>query len=135
MTPFITLLEYLHKSRLKLSGVTIGKKVYLDRTVFIDTVGPAHIGDGAVITRGVIILTHDASRSLGSIKPVMIGDGAFIGVNSIILGGITIGTGAIIGAGSIVIHDVPDHAVVAGNPAKKIRTPPDTSVLSDRNWT
>ena len=76
-----------------------------------------------------------ATRSPGSIKPVMIGEGAFIGVNSIILGGITIGTGAIIGAGSIVTHDVPDHAIVAGNPAKRIGTPPDTSVLSDRNWT
>ena len=135
MTPLITLLEYLHKSRLKLSGVTIGKNVYLDRTAFIDTVGPAHIGDGAVITRGVIILTHDASGGSCSIKPVTIGAGAFIGVNSVILEGITIGAGAIIGAGSIVTHDVPDNVIVAGNPAKMIRTPPDTSVLSDRNWT
>ena len=121
MTPLITLLEYLHKSRLKLSGVTIGKKVYLDRSVFIDTVGSVVIEDGATITRGVIIITH--SRKHPYIRSVLIQKGAFIGVNSIILGGITIGTGAIIGAGSIVTHDVPDHAVVAGNPAKRIGDP------------
>ena len=116
----ITLLEHLHKYRLKLSGVTIGKSVYLDRSVFIDTVGLVTIKDNAVITRGVIILTHDASTRPYNIKPVVIGEGAFIGVNSVILGGITIGAGAIVGAGSIVTHDVPDHDVVAGNPANRI---------------
>ena len=114
----ITLLEHLHKYRLKLSGVTIGKKVYLDRSVFIDTVGSVIIEEGATLTRGVIILTH--SRKDPYVYSVTIKKGAFIGVNSIILGGITIGAGATIGAGSIVTHDVPDNAVVAGNPAKRI---------------
>ena len=118
MIPFITLLEHLHKYRLKLSGVTIGKNVYLDRSVFIDTVGPVIIEDEVTLTRGVIVLTH--SRKHPCIRPVTIKKGAFIGVNSVILGGITIGAGAIVGAGSIVTYDVPDHAVFAGNPAKKI---------------
>ena len=121
MTPLIILLEHLHKYRLKLSGVKIGNRVYLDRSVFIDTLGPVIIEDEAVLTKGVIILTH--SRKQPCIRPVLIKKGAFIGVNSIILGGITIGAGAIIGAGSIVTHDVPDHAVVAGNPAKRIGDP------------
>ena len=118
MTPLNTLLEYLHKCRLKLSGVKIGNRVYLDRSVFIDTVGAVTIEDEATLTRGVIVLTH--SRKHPYIRPVTIKKGAFIGVNSVILGGITIGAGAIIGAGSIVTHDIPDHAVVAGNPAKRI---------------
>ena len=118
MTPLITLLEHLHKYRLRLSGVKIGNRVYLDRSVFIDTLGSVIIEDEATLTRGVIILTH--SRKHPYIRPVTIKEGAFIGVNSVILGGITIGAGAIIGAGSIVTHDIPDHAVVAGNPAKKI---------------
>ena len=118
MTPIIPLLELIHKYRLKLSGVTIGNHVYLDRSVFIDTVGPVIIEDGATLTKGVIILTH--SRKHPYIRPVTIKKGAFIGVNSIVLGGITIGTGAVIGAGSIVTHDVPDHAIVAGNPARII---------------
>ena len=114
----ITLLEYLHKYRLKLSGVKIGNRVYLDRSVFIDTVGPVIIEDEATLTKGVIILTH--SRKDPYVYSVTIKKGAFIGVNSVILGGITIGVGAIVGAGSIVTHDVPDHAVIAGNPAKRI---------------
>ena len=114
----IAFLEYLHKTRLKLSGARIGKRVYLDRTVFIDTNGLVIIEDEVTLTRGVIILTH--SRKCPYIHPVTIKKGAFIGVNSVILGGITIGAGAIVGAGSIVTHDVPDHDVVAGNPAKRI---------------
>jgi acetyltransferase-like isoleucine patch superfamily enzyme len=44
--------------------------------------------------------------------------GASIGSNATILCGVTIGEGAIVGAGSVVTHDVPPHAIVAGNPAR-----------------
>ena len=47
--------------------------------------------------------------------------GASLGSNATILGGITVGTGALVGAGSVVTKDVPDHTIVAGNPAKIIR--------------
>lgn len=51
-----------------------------------------------------------------------IGDNVWIGFNVIILPGCkTIGKGAIIGAGAVVTHDVPDYAIVGGNPAKVIR--------------
>jgi acetyltransferase-like isoleucine patch superfamily enzyme len=46
---------------------------------------------------------------------------ASIGSNATILCGLTIGAGAVIGAGSVVVQDVPDHAVVAGNPARIVR--------------
>ena len=52
---------------------------------------------------------------------VTIKDKAWIGFNSIILKGVTIGEGAIVGSGSVVSKDVPDWAVVAGNPAQIIR--------------
>ena len=48
--------------------------------------------------------------------------GASIGTSSTILCGVTIGEGAIVGAGSVVTRDVPPHAIVAGNPARLIRT-------------
>lgn len=54
-------------------------------------------------------------------KPVRIKEGAWIGFNVIIMKGVTIGKGAIVGAGSVVTKDVPDYAVVAGNPAKVIK--------------
>jgi acetyltransferase-like isoleucine patch superfamily enzyme len=48
--------------------------------------------------------------------------GASIGSNATILCGITIGEKALIGAGAVVTKDVPPHAVVAGNPARIIKT-------------
>ena len=49
-----------------------------------------------------------------------IGDDAWIGFNATILKGVKIGRGAIVAAGSVVVKDVPDNAIVAGNPAKVI---------------
>jgi len=52
--------------------------------------------------------------------PILIKEGAFIGMNSIILKGVTIGKHSIVGAGSVVTKDIPDNEIWAGNPAKKI---------------
>ncbi len=57
----------------------------------------------------------------GAIKPVVIRDDVWIGARVTILPGVEIGSGAIIGACSVVTKNVPDYAVVAGNPAKIIR--------------
>ena len=53
-------------------------------------------------------------------RPVVIGDDVWIGGHVIILPGVHIGKGAIVGAGAVVTKDVPDYAVVGGNPAKVI---------------
>ena len=74
--------------------------------------GSAHTGDPV----DVPIIRTDLV-----IKPVRIGDWADIGVNAVILPGVTIGKGAIVGAGAVVNKDVPDFAVVAGVPAKFLR--------------
>lgn len=50
-------------------------------------------------------------------KPVVIEDDVWIGARVIILPGVHIGTGAVLGAGAVVTKDVPDYAVVGGNPA------------------
>ena len=52
---------------------------------------------------------------------IIIGDDVWIGLNSIILSGVTIGQGAIIAAGSVVTKDVPPYAIAGGNPAKIIK--------------
>jgi sugar O-acyltransferase (sialic acid O-acetyltransferase NeuD family) len=52
---------------------------------------------------------------------VQVGTGSFIGAGSVIIPGKKIGAWATVGAGSVVIQDVPDHAVVVGNPARIIR--------------
>jgi len=53
--------------------------------------------------------------------PINIKDYAWIGMNSIILKGVTIGEGAIVAAGSVVTKDVPDWTIVAGNPAQVVK--------------
>jgi acetyltransferase-like isoleucine patch superfamily enzyme len=55
------------------------------------------------------------------VVPTRVMRGASIGTGATILCGITIGENAIVGAGSVVTHDVPDNAVVAGNPARLLR--------------
>lgn len=57
-----------------------------------------------------------------TIKPVVIGWGADIGTNATILPGVRVGTNAIVGAGAVVNHDVPDYAIVAGVPARELRS-------------
>ncbi|WP_150322079.1 acyltransferase, partial [Enterobacter hormaechei] len=52
----------------------------------------------------------------------LIKKGASVGANATILPGITIGYNSIIGAGSVVTKDIPDNVIVAGNPAKIIRS-------------
>ena len=64
--------------------------------------------------------------------PVVIEDNAFIGMNCLVLKGVTIGQDSVVGAGSVVTRDVPPRTIVAGNPAKGVRElprKPDTESL------
>lgn len=54
-------------------------------------------------------------------KPVVIGDGVWIGAKALILPGVTIGENAVIGAGSVVNKDIPANCVAVGNPCRVIR--------------
>ena len=56
------------------------------------------------------------------IKPVRVDDGADIGVNAVLLPGVTVGKGAIVGAGAVVTKDVAPNTIVAGVPAKFLRS-------------
>jgi Hexapeptide repeat of succinyl-transferase len=57
----------------------------------------------------------------GRHAPVIIEDDVFVGMNSIILKGVTVGHGSVVGAGSVVTTNVPAGTIVAGNPARPIR--------------
>lgn len=54
-------------------------------------------------------------------KTISIGDDVWIGHGAIVLHGCRIGTGSVVAAGAVVTKDVPDHAIVAGNPARVLR--------------
>ena len=57
----------------------------------------------------------------GAHAPVIIEDDVFIGMQSLILKGVTIGRGSVVGAGSVVVKDVPAGVIVAGNPARVVK--------------
>jgi maltose O-acetyltransferase len=93
--------------------------------------GPVKIGDNVMMGPEVIVLTinHKYDRLDISMleqghqppEPVTIADDVWIGTRAIILPGISISRGAIIGAASVVTKNVPEYAVVCGNPAKVVK--------------
>jgi len=86
------------------------------------------VGRGVVIGPNVIIVTHDSSyhciqQDIPLIRrEVIIKRNVYIGAGAIILPGVTIGEYSIVAAGSVVTKDVPPHTVVAGVPARVIKT-------------
>lgn len=64
---------------------------------------------------------------------IVIGNDVWIGQNAMILSGVHIGNGAIVGAGAVVSANVPDYAIVAGNPAKIIKFRFDAQTISNLN--
>jgi acetyltransferase-like isoleucine patch superfamily enzyme len=124
-----------------ISNITIGKYCSIGPGVVI-------IGQGAVHTYKHMAnfplnwrFTPEIASELTAAecikKPTKIGNDVWIGVNVIILSGISVGNGAVIGAGSVVTHDVPAFAVAAGNPAKIISyrfTPKQIESLQQIAW-
>ena len=117
------LFNALRVRMLKWGGVNVGQNVFIGEGVIIDTIRPdlLTIGDNTLITARCMILTHFYKEGNFYYGDVKIGNGCFIGMNTIIANSVTIGDGAVIGAGSIVTKDIPAGEVWAGNPAKFIK--------------
>ena len=88
------------------------------------------LGENVHITDGVKFITHDGGTllfrdkipDLEVTKPIHVGNNVYIGNNAIIMLGVIVGNNVVIGAGSLVTRDIPDGVVVAGIPAKVIKT-------------
>lgn len=107
--------------------VTIGKGCFIQQCCTFFGRGGITIGNDVFIGPKVNLITinHDPNpdnRSATYGRPIVIEDKVWIGINSTILPGVRIGYGAIVGAGSVVTKDVPAMTVVAGNPARIIKT-------------
>lgn len=136
-----------HPELVNLYGCTIGEKTRIGAFVEIQknaTVGArckisSHtficegvtIEDDVFVGHGVVFINDRYPRATiegrpqteadWEMIPTLVKRGASIGSGAVILCGVTIGEQALIGAGAVVTHDVPDHAVVAGVPARVIR--------------
>ena len=125
------------------SRIEIGDNVVIGADTIIDCVTTIRIEDDALISYQCLISDSDNHSVRASIRkrdladwrdggkhdwsttasaPVTIGRGAWIGARAIVLKGATIGEGAVVGAGSVVTRDVAPWTIVAGNPARVIRT-------------
>lgn len=109
-------------------NISFGNEVFLNHDVTLLDDAPIIIGNQANIAPKVGIYTASPVNDITKrqqhymiAKPVIIKDNVWIGGNVCILGGVTIGNNAIIGAGSVVTYDVPDNAIVIGNPAHVLR--------------
>ncbi|MBC2722679.1 MAG: N-acetyltransferase [Desulfosporosinus sp.] len=120
-----------------LQGARIGKDCNINYNVFIEN--DVIVGDNVTVKSGVqlwdglriednvfigpnVTFTNDmfprSKRYPGEFLKTLIGEGASIGANATIIGGLTIGRYAMIGAGSVLTKNVPDHTLWYGNPAQ-----------------
>lgn len=106
--------------------LTIGTRTYLGRDLTVLCAQEVTIGDDVMASDRIYIADVEARPEpggtvLGPPRPVRIGDGVFLGTGATILPGVTVGARSLVAAGAVVDADVPENAVVAGNPARLVR--------------
>ena len=116
-------------------GCDIGKNCKISKSAIIDRAHPkgVHIGDNTRVLIEAMILAHDYSR--GALEgnnmwcDTYIGKNCVIGGRAMIMPGVKIGDHVYVAGGAVVSRSVPDHCVVAGNPARIVRK---GTVISDK---
>lgn len=107
--------------------ITIGDNFYMNAGCHV--LGNIKIGDDVQIGPKTVIWGRDHGISRGKLireqahikRDIVIGNDVWIGANATLLKGVTIGDGAVIGAGSVVTKDIPEYAVVVGNPSRFVK--------------
>ncbi len=109
----------------------IGRGTHIGRSCHIACVGEVIFGEDVLTADQIFVADtyhafEDASRPISQQgvappAPVVIERGAFLGIRSVVLRGVTVGENAYVAAGAVVVEDVPPRTVVAGNPARPMR--------------
>jgi len=115
----------------KVSGnISIGENVWLSFAVnggcYIQGMNGIIIGDNTIFASGVKIISANHNFEDLNVwdksEPIIIGKNCWIGTNAVILPGVTLGDNVIVGAGAIVTKSFSSNSIIAGNPAKLIKT-------------
>ncbi len=110
-------------------GITIGRGVFVGLDTWLDDQFPELIviEDEVVISFRVTVIVHDDARRMdailpgqadGTVAPVTLRRGCYLGAGCIVLPGVTVGERAVIGAGAVVTRDVPAGKIAVGVPAR-----------------
>jgi acetyltransferase-like isoleucine patch superfamily enzyme len=129
---FLTELPENTEVREYVPSIVVGDRVSATGHLSVSAVQSVTIGDDVIFAANVFVSDHAHGRErpdvpykyqpLTDISPVHIGKGCWIGQSAIIMPGVTVGDFAIVGANSVVNRDVPPRSIVAGAPAKIVKT-------------
>ena len=106
----------------------VGQRVSINQCCTLYDMGGVDIADRVMIGPNVNIITTGHAlapserRAFVEAKPIVIETNVWIATGATILGGVTVGENSVIGAGAVVTKDVPPNSLVAGNPARVVRS-------------
>lgn len=108
-------------------NIHIGKRVFINDGATFTDLGGIYLADDVLVGPNATLISVNhpldpASRHSVELKPVYVRKNAWLGANTTVLPGITIGENAVVAAGAVVTRNVPANTVVAGVPARVIRT-------------
>lgn len=109
-------------------NIRVGRNVFINQNCTMYDLGGIDIGDDVMIGPNVSLMTSShpiapSQRRDGVIaRPIVIGKNVWIAAGVIVVGGVTIGENSVVAAGSVVTKDVPPDSLVAGNPARLVRS-------------
>lgn len=110
--------------------LNIGERCFIGDEAMLDLRGGVTLEDDVIISHKVNLVSHidlgypnhPLQKSYPTREAVVrLKSGSYVGVGAIILPGVTVGRESVVGAGAVVTHNVPDHVVVAGVPARIIK--------------
>lgn len=113
-------------------GITVGNHCFIGLDTWLDDQFPelVVIEDDVTISFRVTVIVHDDAKRMdrtqagagdGTVAPVVLKRGCYLGAGSLLLPGVTVGEGAVVAAGAVVTRDVPAGTVVGGVPARVIK--------------
>jgi len=123
--------RFFNLYRRGLSGLRIGDECFLGDECLLDLAEAIELAEQVTLAERVLILTHTnvgykdhplQRHFPASAAPVVLERGCFVGAHALLLPGVRIGAAAFVAAGSVVSEDVPPRTLVAGVPARAIRS-------------